>query len=212
VIRARRRAVPPYKLLSVLLRYPDERVVEAREEIAAAAEALAASPQRDAVRRFLAYFATEPAAVLAERYVETFDLRRRSGLYLSYYLHGDTRKRGMALLRLKRLYAAAGLETTTGELPDYLPLMLEFAALAPDGAGETLLREHRPSLELLRAGLRDADSPYADLLDAVCAGLPRLTALEREHVRRLAEGGPPDEQVGLQPFAPPEVMPVEARA
>ena len=212
MIRARRHVAPPYKLLSVLLRYPDERVVEAREEIASAVDALPASPQRDALRRFLADFTATPAGALAERYVETFDLRRRSGLYLSYYLHGDTRKRGMALLRLKRLYAAAGLEATTGELPDYLPLMLEFAALAPDGAGETLLREHRPSLELLRSSLHEAGSPYAHLLDALCAGLPRLSALEREHVRRLAEDGPPSEQVGLQPFAPPEVMPVEARA
>jgi nitrate reductase delta subunit len=49
------------------------------------------------------------------------------------------------------------------------------------------------------------------VLDAVCAGLPRLSALERERVRDLAEDGPPGEQVGLEPFAPPEVMPVEAR-
>lgn len=201
----RRSSAPPYKLLSVLLRYPDERLVEAREELAAAAAGNAP------LERFVAHLAGKAPRELEQQYVETFDLRRRSGLYLTYYVHGDTRKRGMALLRLKRLYAAAGLEVTSGELPDYLPLVLEFAALAPAGAGETLLREYRPSLELLRASLRDAGSPYADLLDALCAGLPRLSALEREHVRRLAEDVPPDEQVGLQPFAPPEVMPAEAR-
>ena len=200
------KATQPYKLLSVLLRYPDPRVVDAREELAAAAAGNAP------LERFVSYLPARTQSELDQRCVETFDLRRRSGLYLSYYVHGDTRKRGMALLRLKRLYAAAGLELASSELPDYLPLMLEFAALAPAGAGETLLREHRPSLELLRRSLRDGDSPYADLLDAVCAGLPRLSALEREHLRRLAEDGPPSEQVGLQPFAPPEVMPVEARA
>lgn len=201
----------PYKLLSVLLGYPDRRLADAQEEIAAAVAALPRSPERAAVQRFVAYLAANTQAELERRYVETFDLRRRSGMYLTYYVHGDTRKRGMALLRLKRLYAAAGLELASGELPDYLPLVLEFAALAPDGAGETLLREHRPALELLRRSLRDADSPYADLLDAICAGLPRLTAVEREQVRRLAAEGPPEEQVGLQPFAPPEVMPTEAR-
>ncbi len=201
----------PYKLLSVLLSYPDRRLADAHDEIAAAVEALARSPQRAALRRFVSYLAANTQTELERRYVETFDLRRRSGLYLSYYVHGDTRKRGMALLRLKRLYAAAGLELTSGELPDYLPLMLEFSALSSDGAGELLLREHRPALELLRHSLRDADSPYADLLDAICAGLPRLSALEREHVRRLSEDGPPSEQVGLQPFAPPEVVPAEAR-
>jgi nitrate reductase delta subunit len=80
MIRHRRRIAPPYKLLSVLLRYPDERVVEAREEIAAAVAALPASRQRDSLQRFVSDFTTTPAGALAERYVETFDLRRRSGL------------------------------------------------------------------------------------------------------------------------------------
>jgi nitrate reductase delta subunit len=207
----RRTAERPYKLLSVLLCYPDERVADARREIAEAVAALPArSAEKEPLERFLAYLlAAEPLA-LAQRYVETFDLRRRSSLYLGWYLHGDTRKRGMALLRLKRLYALAGLELTAGELPDYLPLMLEFASLAPDGAGELLLREHRAPLELLRTNLHRAESPYADVLDALCAGLPRLTPVERERVRKLSAEGPPSEQVGLEPFAPPEVMP-EAR-
>ncbi|HZT53777.1 MAG TPA: nitrate reductase molybdenum cofactor assembly chaperone [Gaiellaceae bacterium] len=201
---------PPYKLLSVLLGYPDRRLAEARAELAAAVEALPRSPQRGPLRRFVAYLTAAEPGELERRYVETFDLRRRTSLYLTYYVHGDTRKRGLALLRLKRRYAAAGLELTGGELPDYLPLVLEFCALAPQ-AGLTVLREHRPALELLRSGLHEAASPYADVLDALCAGLPRLTPLERAQLRRLQAEGPPSEQVGLQPFAPPEVMPVEAR-
>jgi nitrate reductase delta subunit len=209
VIR-RRPAIRPYKLLSVLLRYPDERLAASRGELVAGIESLADSPARDALRRFSGFLLAADALELSQTYVETFDLRRRTSLYLTYYVHGDTRKRGMALLRLKRLYAAAGLELAGGELPDYLPLMLEFAALAPGGLGETLLLEHRPALELLRHGLDEAGSPYAHLLDAVASGLPRLTPLERQRIRRLAAEGPPSEQVGLRPFAPPEVMP-EAR-
>jgi nitrate reductase delta subunit len=209
----RQAAARPYKLLSVLLRYPDERLAAGHDEIAAAvAELPRRAPEREPLERFLAYLLATPPLELAQGYVETFDLRRRSSLYLGWYLHGDTRKRGMALLRLKRLYAAAGLELTADELPDYLPLVLEFAALAPDGAGEALLREHREALELLRANLHEARSPYAHLLDALCAGLPRLTVVERERVRKLAADGPPSEQVGLEPFAPPETMPVEVRA
>jgi nitrate reductase delta subunit len=208
----RREAARPYKLLSVLLRYPDERLAAGLEEIAAAvAELPRRAPEKAPLERFLRYLLATPPLELAQSYVETFDLRRRSSLYLGWYLHGDTRKRGMALLRLKRLYAAAGLELTADELPDYLPLVLEFAALAPDGAGEALLREQRAAIELLRANLHEADSPYGQLLDALCVGLPRLTPVERERVRRLAADGPPSEQVGLEPFAPPEVMPVEAR-
>jgi nitrate reductase delta subunit len=206
VIR-RSRGERPWKLLSVLLRYPDERLAAARDEVAEAVAALPRSAEREALARFVDYLAGATDLELEQTYVETFDLRRRTSLYLGYYLHGDTRKRGMALLRLKRLYAAAGLEQATGELPDYLPLLLEFAALAPPELGETLLREHRSPLELLRSGLHEADSPYAHLLDALCAGLPRLTPVERERVRALAADGPPAEQVGLQPFAPPEAMP-----
>jgi nitrate reductase delta subunit len=184
--------------------------VAARDELAAAVDALPGSAAKNSLERFTDYLADHDALELAQAYVETFDLRRRTSLYVTYYVHGDTRKRGMALLRLKRLYAAGGLEPATGELPDYLPLMLEFAALAPDGFGETLLVENRPALELLRSGLHDAGSPYAHLLDALTSGLPRLSPRERERIRRLAAEGPPSEQVGLQPFAPPEVMP-EAR-
>lgn len=204
---ARRRARPPYALLSVCLRYPDERLLAARGELAGAVAALPRSEARSALERFLVQLEGRPQLELAQDYVETFDLHRRTSLYLSYYLHGDTRKRGMALLRLRRLYGAAGVEQANGELPDYLPLVLEFCAMAPDEVGERLLREHRPSLELLRRGLAEAGSPYRHLLDALCACLPRLTPVERERVRRLGEEGPPSEQVGLQPFAPPEAMP-----
>lgn len=206
-MKGRRAATHPYKLLSVLLRYPDERLVAAHDEIVAAVSELPRSAERRALALFVDHLAAATPLERARAYVETFDLRKPTSLYLTYYLHGDTRKRGMALLRLKRLFAAGGMEQSNGELPDYLPLMLEFAALAPPGIGETLLREHRPSLELLRHGLHESGSPYAHLLDAVCAGLPRLTAVEREHVRRLAADGPPGELVGLAPFAPPEVMP-----
>jgi nitrate reductase delta subunit len=199
--------VRPYQLLSVCLRYPDQRLLDARAELAAAVASLPASQAKSSLTRFLAELDRVALTELQQRYVETFDLRRPTSLYLTYYLHGDTRKRGMALLRLKRVYAAGGLELAGGELPDYLPLVLEFCALAPEETAERVLREHRPALELLRDGLRASRSPYVELLDAVCATLPRLTPLERDRVRRLAADGPPSEQVGLEPFAPPEVMP-----
>jgi len=201
------RRQPPYKLLSLCLRYPDARLVAVRQELAAAAGELPRSPGREALRRFAAYLVSRTPLELEQAYVETFDLRRRTSLYLTYYLHGDTRKRGLALLRLKHRYAAAGLEPVDTELPDYLPLVLEFAALVPPGPGAEVLCEHRPALELLRSGLHEAESPYAFVLDALCGGLSRLTPLERERVRRLVAAGPPHEQVGLEPFAPPEVMP-----
>jgi nitrate reductase molybdenum cofactor assembly chaperone NarJ/NarW len=202
---------PPYRLLSLLLLYPDEELLAARPAIGEAIAALPGGPEKRTLERFWADFGEAPAAALQARYVETFDLQKRASLYLTYFTEGDTRQRGQALLRLKRLYRAAGLDLAEGELPDFLPVLLEFCDLVPDGAPR-LLAEHRRGVELLRLHLLDSHSPYAHLLEAVAAGLPKLGVADLEAVRRLLEEGPPAEQVGLEPFAPPEVMPLSAGA
>lgn len=211
--RHRESAALTYRLCSLLLSYPDEDLLGAREEIRAALEELPGSPAVTALAHFLGWWDTTEPTAIAQHYVETIDLNKRSGLYLTFYSDGDKRERGSALVRLKRLYRAAGLplEGTT-ELPDYLPVMLEFAASAPRGRGEIVLRENRAALELVRLSLRDLASPYADVLDAVCHTLGTPSAAELARVARLAAAGPPQELVGLEPFAPPEVMPsAEAR-
>jgi nitrate reductase molybdenum cofactor assembly chaperone NarJ/NarW len=206
-MRKRRRDPAPWALLSFLLRYPDAQVVAARPGLEAQVAALSGGPVRDALQRFL-----DGWSGAAAEYVATFDLRRRASLHLTYYAHGDTRERGMALLRLKKLYRAAGLPLDTAELPDHLTIMLAFASLAPPGHGEALLAEHRPAIELLRLSLHDLGSVYANVLDAVAALLPPLSVSERSEVARLAREGPPDEAVGLEPYGPPEAMPTGAHS
>jgi nitrate reductase delta subunit len=187
-------------LLSFLLRYPDAKVVAGQR----AALATATEPELAAFR--------EAWSASAAEYVETFDLRRRASLNLTYYAHGDTRERGMALLRIKKLYRVAGLPLESAELPDHLTVMLAFAAVAPPGYGAALLAEHHPAIELLRLSLHDLDSPYGFLLDAVASGLPELDVAGRTEVARLAREGPPEEAVGLEPYGPPEAMPQGAHA
>lgn len=201
------RRPPPYALLSLLLQYPSAEVLDGRPALAAAVAELPRSSERAELERFMAWFAPAPGIEVQQRYVGTFDLQKRSSLYLTYFTHGDTRRRGLSLVRLKRLYAAAGLHLEGPELPDFLPVMLEFAAHAPPDAGRKLLAEHRIGLELLRRHLVQAASPYRHLVAAVCAGLPRLSAPDIASVRRLAKDGPPSERVGLTPFAPGEIMP-----
>ena len=196
-----------FRLVGLALGYPDADLLAARPAISDAFRSRDPTPAQRAVEPFLDFWLATPAAEVVTGYVATFDLHKRTGLYLTYYLFGDRRQRGQAFLRLKRLYEAAGWELTTRELPDYLPLMLEFAGLAPDGLGSAVLAEHRPALELLRLGLHDDASPYAHLLDAVTLALEPLTAEDRDVVRRLLTEGPPGERVGLEPFAPPELMP-----
>ena len=110
----------------------------------------------------------------------------------------------MSMLTFKTAYRAAGWQPSDDELPDYLPMVLDFAALAP--RGESLLRAHRADLELLRRALQQAATPYADVVAAVCAQLPRLGRREAGLVHSAWEAGPPREEVGLEPFAPPEYL------
>ncbi len=200
-----------YKLVSLLSQYPSDRLCSELDEIEVEIEKIAPS-QRRSLLKFVEHLKSAPLTELQQRYVETFDFNKRTSLYLSFHNYGDRRQRGMAMLQLKRRYASAGLPLMEGELPDYLPVLLEFAAHASDNYGQEVLHEFRPSLELVRAALREEKSPYALLLDAVVKTLPKLSAKERAAVRRLASEGPPSETVGQEPFAPPEVMPTEAGA
>ena len=190
---------------SLLLGYPDEQLLDRIDLLTKVSDTLdgaVAAP----LRRFLQHLKATPPGQLAADYVATFDHRKRCCLFLTYYAHGDTRKRGMALLRLKQTYAAAGLNLVAEELPDHLAVVLEYAAAQPS-SGRALLVDHRAGLELLRLALQDAGSPWADVLDSVSATLPSLGPDQRAAVAKLAAQGPPEEQVGLAPFAPPEYMP-----
>ena len=194
------------QLLAVLLGYPDEALLEAVPDLRAAAAELERSRRR-ALEPLLDALAGTPLADLRRSYVETFDFDRRCGLHLTYHTHGDRRQRGLELVRLKRRYAEAGLPFEGSELPDYLPVLLEFASLRPE-EGRELLTSFRAPLELVRAALHDRGSPYAGALDALCEALPHPTARQLEEARRLAEEGPPAELVGLEPFGAPELAEV----
>jgi nitrate reductase delta subunit len=83
-------------------------------------------------------------------------------------------------------------------------MVLDFASLSP--RGESMLRAHRADLELLRRALHEAETPYADVVEAVCTQLPRLRRRDLTIVGQAWDAGPPQEEVGLEPFAPPDYM------
>ena len=195
-----------WQSISLLLDYPDESLLERAGLFRTAARGLPPGIG-DSVRAFLNHLESTPIPVLQADYVETFDTRRRCNLFLTYFAHGDTRKRGVALLRFKQTYLRAGYELDDAELPDHLCVVLEFAATVDQGLGRDLMLDHRAGLELLRLSLRDLGSPWAHLIDAVTATLPPLRGDERDAVRRLAAEGPPEEEVGLAPFASPQFSP-----
>ncbi|GAB2584705.1 hypothetical protein Aab01nite_53830 [Paractinoplanes abujensis] len=190
-----------WQIQSLLIGYPDESLYERAGLLRQGAAGLPATLS-DPLIRFLDHLTATPPGTLAADYVATFDHRKRCCLYLTYYAHGDTRNRGMALLELKQAYAAAGLQLTDEELPDHLAVVLEYAAIDPS-AGVDLLLAHRAGLELLRLALHDATSPWSQVLDSISATLPPLIGDQRTAVARLAAQGPPVEQVGLTPYALP---------
>lgn len=185
--------------VSWLLTYPDPGTLErygALRELAASMP----EPARSGVRGTLAALQGRDAVSIQEDYVDTFDTRRRGCLHLTYFSHGDTRRRGMALLRIKQDFRAAGLEIGADELPDHLPVVLEFAAGHDAERGAKILRANRPGVELLRLHLEEIDSPWHGALVALCATLPRLDAEDRAAVLKLAQEGPEEETVGLDGY------------
>src|SRR5665811_1231821 len=104
---------------------------------------------------------------LEAHFTATFDLKRKCCPYLTYYAAGDTRRRGMALVRFVEAYRAAGWEVAAEELPDYLPIVLEFSALSDSPIAQELLAAHRAGIEVLRTALSTCASPYAHVSSAV---------------------------------------------
>lgn len=196
--------LPTYKLASVLLQYPTAALFDGLDELDAFAATTSPKPARQAFARFLGWLRATPPTEVAQHYVETFDLRRRCALYLTYYRDGDTRKRGMSMVLFKTAYRDAGFVPVSDELPDYLPMVLDFAAITP--RGDRLLHAHAGDLELLRRALDKAGTAYVDVVAAVCAALPHLGQRELRKVLAAWEAGPPREEVGLEPFAPPHYL------
>jgi nitrate reductase delta subunit len=188
-----------WRVAALLLDYPSTQTLTMTGQLTSAVQELPGA-LREPMSDFLSDFCATDPLELAARYVETFDMRRRASLHLTYYAYGDTRKRGMALLRFKHAYRQAGTQLGDGELPDYLPLVLEFAATIDPRQGERLLAEHVPVLELLRLSLQDSGSAYAGLLAAVLVTLPPINTADRRRIAELAAQGPPSEDVGLEPF------------
>ncbi|MEU9237311.1 nitrate reductase molybdenum cofactor assembly chaperone [Streptomyces subrutilus] len=196
------------------LQYPGDHFHDELPRLRAALAGAAAEPAA-LLGAFLDHAASLGPIELCSEYTSTFDTRNRRCLYLTWWVDGDTRRRGLSLVRLKRIYRDFGLEFAGEELPDFLPVALEFAALR-EPAGTELLQEHRAGLELLRLALAEAGSPYARVLEAVCATLPGPSPETKAEAKALARSGPPQELVGagspLEPFGPGLDMPADLPA
>jgi nitrate reductase delta subunit len=188
---------------SLVLGYPDELLLDRLPLLRSCLPELP-SDAAAALAAVLDHLEGTDLLTAQRAYVDLFDLRRRCSLYLTYYAFGDTRKRGMALLRFQHAYRAAGMEPLGDELPDHLSVVCEFAAQGDLAEGLRLLAEQRAGIELLRLALQEAASPYVHAVDLVRAVLPEPAPQDLDRALELARAGPPAEDVGLEPFAPPD--------
>lgn len=200
-----RQRVLTWEITSAMLRYPSEELLAALPAIAAAARELRID-EGEAIAALAERWMGTNLTKLQADYVEVFDLGRSRSLYLSWHQYGDRRQRGMVLLKLKRQYREHGYGPVTDELPDWLPMALEFASVAPEPIGRDLLEQWRAPIELIRRNLHEREDEHGVLLDAVSATLSRLGSDLQAAVTRLLEEGPPEEEVGLSPFGPDAEM------
>ena len=137
-----RRSAVVRQAAAVLLGYPDRALLEVLPVLRAALTEVGA-PVEEAEELF-DWFAARPLDQVQADYVQEFDLSRRHSLHLTYWTDGDTRRRGEALTAFKQVYRAHGAELDESELPDYLPLVLEFTAKVSPEDGYELLQRYRP--------------------------------------------------------------------
>jgi nitrate reductase delta subunit len=158
-----------FKVLSALLVYPEQELMESLGEMAAVLEAEGAlpKPERRALEVLMADLGSSDLMDAQARYVALFDQSRSLSLHLYEHSHGESRDRGQAMVNLLNHYRANGLEPGTSELPDFLPLFLEFLSTQPVNEALALLGQSVPVVALLRARLEKRGESYAAVFQAI---------------------------------------------
>lgn len=181
-----------FKVLSALLTYPDETLIRAAPEFAGVleAEGLVPAAQRRALDHLIGEISATDVYDLQERYGQLFDRSKTLALYLFEHVHGESRDRGQAMVDLMSTYEKAGLVIETNELPDYLPLFLEFLSVRPVEEARALLADAAHILAALAERLGRRQSSYKAVLDALVAMSDE--APRRDIVDELLKNPDPD--------------------
>jgi nitrate reductase delta subunit len=172
-----------FKVLSALLSYPSAELQAAAPAFAAILdrEGLVPEPARKALTLMIAQIAEADLYDMQERYVLLFDRTRSLSLHLFEHIHGESRDRGQAMVDLAELYEKNGLAISTRELPDYLPLFLEYLSTQPEDEARELLNQPLHIISALATRLMRRESIYAAALralEAVALGKPEAALLQ----------------------------------
>lgn len=155
-----------YNILARLIDYPDEALYENLDNVRQLLllEPGLAAREREMLESVLDWMQARPLLELQEIYVQTFDMVPEHSLHLTHHSYGDSRERGPALVELTELYKGDGLTAVEGELPDYLPLILEYVSILDELQARVFLGETANVLAVVAANLERAASPYAALI------------------------------------------------
>ncbi|MFD1848504.1 nitrate reductase molybdenum cofactor assembly chaperone [Oceanobacillus bengalensis] len=156
-----------YQLISYLLRYPNEQMVEVLPEIERELDTIENTRVRENLQKFITETRNISLDEWISHYVDHFDFGRLTNLYVTYLKLGEQRERGLELLKLKKYYEAHGFEVTDKELPDYLPVILEFCSSVPVKASNELLEMHDKAIKVIQEKLSENNSYYRFLFDAL---------------------------------------------
>jgi nitrate reductase molybdenum cofactor assembly chaperone NarJ/NarW len=158
-----------FRVLAALLVYPEPELIDSLDEMAAILEAEGALPkaERREVEPLMSDLRRTDLMDVQARYVALFDQSRSLSLHLYEHSHGESRDRGQAMVNLLNHYRAKGLELGTSELPDFLPIFLEFLSTRPADEARALLNQAIGVVALLRARLEQRGSPYAAVFRAI---------------------------------------------
>ena len=155
------------KVLSILLQYPEDVFIGSLEELQEAVVEIPLKEHREKCVNFLDYLVNNPLIRLQEEYTATFDLNPATSLNLTYHKWGDARERGSVLSHLNHLYHKAGYDSSDDDLPDYLPLVLEFMSINRVTNSFSFMRQYYDQVKDVGSRLREKDSPYSGILAIV---------------------------------------------
>jgi nitrate reductase delta subunit len=180
-----------FKAFSALLSYPSQEMQEALPEIADVVRAspLLATREQRGLIELIDELARGELLAIEERYVDLFDRGRALSLHLFEHLHGDSRDRGEAMVELKRIYERAGFELSARELPDYLPVLLEYLSCRDLAEAQAILADCAHILTIVGRSLIARGSRYAAVLQAllVIAGESPIDAAKVPRARGRTE-------------------------
>lgn len=163
-----------FQLCSYLLNYPDQEYFASLSEVEDELDSLQSSDYKIELLNFCEKAKNQTLAELVSTYINTFDFGKKTNLYITYMSNGEQRERGMELLFLKNYYKLHGFEVTDKELPDFLPIMLEFAGLVDQAAIKPIFERYLTNIEEVAKNLSNENNLYGHIMKAILSTLEEI--------------------------------------